>query len=548
MVSRLDIGLGTYGTMSFPPNSNNYVEFDCDGYKSFGLEGEVLFCRDKVIPLNQDGTLNETTDAQGNLPRVKANFELLGQKWLNFTLALTTDQLFAVKGLREVWWKAQDINLDFSETESPEVTFPEGYQHAFAEGNKPGPKWQGVHIGQLDATLDVVEKRGNGEKLKIATQRLIIDDTGLSVKATADNLLTLQEGRIGKWAFSVDTVGLELRQSSLVAARITGAVALPNKDKDTLGYVAQAAEGEGFLFSASLKKDKIIDWDSWDGKLTIAKNSALEIGKIASNQGWGVRTKLYGKLELGVKETSKFKVPDVVFEDFRLASFAPYLDLGPTGRFGIQDARVTLAGFSIEVRRLALIKDTNNNEDRFGIDVAGKLSLMGSSGGFGASSGVTLYGKPDLSGDLLRFAYDELKVNDIFLNVKIPGVQVAGGIRFFKKNDALNLNGAYGDGFQGLLAARFDGVPVGVAAAGMFGSVDDYRYWFVDAAVQLPIGGASIPLVGVLHCTGLGGGASWHMTRSDNPNEPVTIGFSNIPEELPPLGQTLSGISMAPDR
>ncbi|MEM9929148.1 MAG: hypothetical protein AAF840_04980, partial [Bacteroidota bacterium] len=548
LVSKLDIGLGTYGTMTFPPNSKNYVEFDCDGYKSFGLEGEMLFCRDKVIPLNQDGTLNETADAQGNLPRVKASFELQGQQWLNFTLSLTTDQLFAVKGLREIWWKAQDINLDFSETESPQVTFPEGYQHAFAEGNKPGPKWQGVHIAQLDATLDIIKKRQDGEKLKIATQNLIIDDTGLSVKAEATNLLTSQEGKIGKWAFSVDTVGLELKQSSLVAARVVGDVLLPTEDQDKLGYVAQAEEGKGFLFSAALLQDKVVDWDSWDGKLTIAKNSALEIGKIAANQGWGVRTKLYGKLELGVKETSKFKVPDVVFEDFRLASFSPYLDLGPTGRFGIQDARVSLSGFSIEVRRLALIKDTNNNQDRFGIDVSGKLSLMGSSAGFGASSGVTLYGKPDLSRELLRFAYDELKVNDMFLNVKIPGVQIAGGIRFFKKNDPVNPNGKFGDGFQGLISARFDGVPVGVSAAGMFGSVDDYRYWFVDAAVQLPIGGTSIPLVGVLHCTGLGGGASWHMTRSDNPNEPVTIDFSNIPDELPPLGQTLSGITMAPDQ
>ena len=556
LYSKLDIGLGSYGTMTFKENSNTFIEFDCEGYKGFSLDGEILFCRDKVMPLNDDGTLKEDPLPNGDMPRVKMEFDITGQSWLNMTLDLNSQEKFAVKGLRQVWWQTSGVHIDFSEevSDGTKVTFPEGYVHANANGRKPNPLWQGVYIKRLDATVDVFDKRPQGQEMRFLAEDLVIDNSGVTIKATGFGLLSLQQGKVGKWAISVDTAQFHMQQNTFVGAFVKGAVELPvnedNQTIDTLRYVGQADATEGFLFSATLMNPRVFEFTALKSQMTLMPNTHLRIAKTDAGK-YRIQTQLYGELKMGENNPDdKLKIPKIVFEDFRLASSKPFVDLGPTGRFGIQGAGVTLSGFSLEIRQLELFKadPLPNGMDQVGIDVAGALSLMAGSGGFAASGGVTVFTALDDTGPRLRLKYERLKVNDLFFNVKIPGVAIAGGVRFFEDNTP------YGDGFQGMIDARFDGIGLGVSAAGMFGSTDDdagekYRYWFVDAAVQLPIGSTSIPLVGVLHCTGLGGGASYHMTRSDNGQEgPPNVDFTQIPSTMPPIGQGLSGLTFVPDK
>ncbi|MEO0732494.1 MAG: fibronectin type III domain-containing protein, partial [Bacteroidota bacterium] len=328
LVSQLDIGLGTFGTLTLPTNSQTYVEFSCDGYEGFSLDGQVLFCRDKLIPVDATGELLEAPN------RVTADFQVEGTSWPNFLIQLDVDKRFAVKGLRDIYWLGDDIWVDFSEDDSPEVVFPDDYQHAFISGGQAQPQWRGVHVRTLDVTVDVLAKREDGTELGFTAQNLVVDDSGLTVKATARNVLTKEEGRIGKWKIGVDTVLLHLQQSAFKAARITGNLVLPTDDADEIGFVGQASSGGDFSFSATLEKDKKISWDMWDGELTLAQNTSFEILRSATT-GWDVQAKLYGRMNLGIEPTAKFTVPDIVFEDLRLASFQPYVDLGPSGRFSI---------------------------------------------------------------------------------------------------------------------------------------------------------------------------------------------------------------------
>ncbi|MEL7159984.1 MAG: fibronectin type III domain-containing protein, partial [Bacteroidota bacterium] len=535
LVSQLDIGLGTYGTMTLPTNSETYVEFSCEGYEGFSLDGQVLFCRDKLIPVDANGALLEAPN------RVTADFQIEGTQWPNFLIQLDVDKRFAVKGLRDIYWLGNDIWVDFSEDDSPEVVFPDDYQHAFISGGQAQPQWRGVHIRTLDVTVDVLAKREDGSELGFTAQNLVVDNSGLTVKATARNVLTKEEGRIGKWKIGVDTIMLHLQQSAFKAARIVGDLVLPTDDADEVGFVGQANSGLDFSFSATLEKEKKINWDMWDGELTLAPKTSFEILRSASS-GWDVRAKLYGRMNLGIEPTAKFTVPDIVFEDFRLASFRPYVDLGPGGRFGIEGAGVNLGGFGIEVKKLTLVRPADASTNEFGVDVAGKLSFMGGSGGFGAEAGTTLFGTVTEGTDGLDFAYDRLRVNDIFLATKIPGVMINGGVRFFDRND----HPTYGNGFQGLIDARFDGVGLGLKAAAQFGSMTDYRYWFVDAAALLKLGVSSIPLVGVIHLTGIGGGASYHMTRSDDNEVGQNVDFTQVSTSLPPIGTSITNINYVP--
>ena len=557
LVSQLDIGAGSYGTFTFPASADNFVTFDCGGYQSFELTGEMLFCRDKVVPLNDDGTLKEAASGQAadKAPRVTASLNLQGTDWLNFLTEVEVKDKFAVRSLRDVWWKADGrVIIDFSEdTSSVNMVLPEGYVSNYVgSGRKPTPRWEGVYLPSLDATVDVFEKRSAAEKMGFRTENLIIDDTGITVHASARDVLTLDEGKVGNWAVGVDSVDLHLFQNAWKSALLRGAVRLPTGKQDTLGYLAQASEDGAFSFGVSIASPRELSWDAWDGKMTVMPNSSLTIGRDDS-EGWFAQTRLYGKMELGIEPSARFTAPDVVFDDFRLATRSPHVSLGENGRFGITNAAVKVKGFGLEIEEFSLIdpgKHPQTQAERLGLRVKGKLSLMGGSGGFGVAGGVDVVGAYDTSNPAEeRLVYDTTKVNDMFLSVKAPGLFIAGGIKFFDESVG---NGAYGSGFQGLIDARFDGVGVGVSAAGMFGSMPpdrgDYRYWFVDAGLLLQMPTASVPIVGVLHLTGIGGGASYHMTRSDNPNKPVEVTFGAKPTAMPPLGQTLSGLTLTPDK
>ena len=557
LVSQLDIGAGSYGTFSFPAAADNFVTFDCGGYQSFELTGEMLFCRDKVVPLNADGTLKEAASGQAadKAPRVKAALNLQGTDWLNFLTEVEIKDKFAVRSLRDVWWEADGrVVIDFSEdTSSVSMVLPEGYVSNYVGGGrKPTARWEGVFIPALDATVDVFEKRNRNDKMGFRTENLIIDDTGITVHASARNVLALSEGRVGNWQVAVDSVDIKIFQNAWKSALLRGAVRLPTSKEDTLGYLAQASEDGAFEFGVSIASPREFSWEAWDGKMTVMPNSSLTIGRDQSD-GWFAQTRLYGKMELGIEPSAKFTAPDVVFDDFRLATRSPHVSLGENGRFGITNAAVKVKGFGLEIEEFSLFdpgKHAVTQAERLGLRVKGKLSLMGGEGGFGVAGGVDVIGAYDTSDpDDERLKYDTTKVNDMFLSVKAPGLFIAGGIKFFDESVG---NGAYGSGFQGLIDARFDGVGVGVTAAGMFGSMPpargDYRYWFVDAGLLLQMPTASVPIVGLLHLTGIGGGASYHMTRSDNPDKPVEVTFGAKPTTMPPLGQTLSGLTLTPDK
>ena len=558
LANQLDIGMGTYGTFSFVGGSENYVKFDCRGYKEFKLAGEVLFCRDKLIPLNPDGTAKEApaNQAAAKAPRVKANLSLQGSSWLNFVTEVGVQGKFAVKDLRDMWWEATgNVVIDFSEdTSSVNMVFPKNYiSNYVGGGNKPAPGWQGVFVPNIKGTLDILENRTRpDEKLSLQVRNFLIDDTGLTIHATGENLLSLPDGKVGNWSIAVDSADVYVLQNTWKTAALKGKVQLPTSAKDTLGYLAQASEGGYFSFAVEVTDTTKLSWDAWDGSMALRPNSEIEVGR-STEQGWYATAKLYGTLDLGIKESSKFKAPEVVFDDFRLATFSPYVSLGEGGRFGITNMEAKIKGFGIEIKEFSLVKPPkkpNSNFERLGIKINGKLGLMGEKGGFGVAGGCTVIGELDDSdSDDLDIVYDTTTVDDIFLSVKAPGLFIAGGIRFFDESKA---NGAYGSGFQGLVDARFDGVGIGVTAGGMFGSMPkskgDYRYWMVDAGLLLKMPTASVPIVGALHLTGIGGGASYHMTRSDrDPKKPVEVTFGKKPTEMPPLGTSLSGLTFVPN-
>src|SRR5690606_17542988 len=90
----------------------------------------------------------------------------------------------------------------------------------------------------------------------------------------------------------------------------------------------------------------------------------------------------------------------------------------------------------------------------------------------------------------------------------------------------------YGNGFNGTLAASFGGFSM--SATALFGSIDNFRYWYADALISKNV---AIATVGPIGLYGLGGGLYFKM-RQEIESGAIQSG----------IGISNSGLKYVPDK
>jgi len=96
----------------------------------------------------------------------------------------------------------------------------------------------------------------------------------------------------------------------------------------------------------------------------------------------------------------------------------------------------------------------------------------------------------------------------------------------------------FGNGFRGAISATFVKT-VQVEAVAQFGSVNGYRYWYVDASAIFESGITFGPVA----MYGIGGGAWYHMKAGDLPSS-----INGSPSPASAAGSSLSGLTFTPDQ
>jgi hypothetical protein len=67
--------------------------------------------------------------------------------------------------------------------------------------------WRGFYIRTFKLTLPKeISKRDTNERITVFAKNLLIDSRGLSGSCGVENVLTLKEGRMQKWAYSLDKI------------------------------------------------------------------------------------------------------------------------------------------------------------------------------------------------------------------------------------------------------------------------------------------------------------------------------------------------------
>ncbi len=538
--------------------NHSYVTIDCDGFKDFTLMAQVQFSRKLLEPINDEKyTVDDTIMPDGSKKRVSADFKIIVDDW-NDILAEVSLPKFQMTSFRGTVFEVNSAVFDFSDIRNvDDIQFPEDYEQ-YMIPNHP-EAWRGVYIKNLQVALPEQFKRKNTkERIKLKAEDFLVDGVGVSGKFSVNDILPLSEGVASGWQFSVDHIQAKISANSLTGASFKGKVILPitkppNTSKESKEDESEVANEEelskyGVGYQAVINpvnKEYILTtgsvgelrFDLWKAKAKITENSYVELK--VKDKDFRPKAILHGSMsiistkenndeEKEDKKTDVIDFPEVKFQDLNLQTEAPLISIGYLGYTG----KVAVGKFPVTVSELEL--RTTNETATLSFNVG--VNLMKDK--ITAEGGLGIVAKIRIKDDLQRWNYDKIKMDEIKVDADLGAIAIKGELALMN-NDPI-----YGNGFKGLVSAKFKSLgETEIKSNALFG-MTDFRYWYVDALVD----NLNIQTGTPFSIKGFGGGAYYRMKKlaiahqtgipsDDNGNSAEnSSGIKYTPDETSALG------------
>ncbi|MEZ4966670.1 MAG: hypothetical protein R2791_15615 [Saprospiraceae bacterium] len=542
----ISITLNNATKLNLLGNNNTYVSFDCDGFSGMSVDGEVEFCRNYIIPL-YPGTLAPKPETES----VKAHFLVQMPAWGEFVVELDVDP-FALTQHDSIKWLVQDLVFDFSSSITPGyIAFPPNYTSPFVQHNNgvttASGLWKGFYAAEISVTLPRQISTGSGADITVGAKDLIFDDRGLTGEVFASPLLTLCEGNLGGWAFSIDTFALQVTSNRLDGFKFNGLLNLPILTGASGGCALpseciryEAAVLPGNLYSFSVMPLGVYQADVWKASVIINPDSEIEIKY--QNGSFEAKAVLNGSVTIDGDLGQNFvaEIPGITFQNLVLRNNKPYFE---PGLWSVPNASagVGFGGFEITIDSIKMV-GVPNTDDRANLKFrAGIIIVEEDMGLLMVDGGFQLKGKLLVQNNRQRWVYDGLMIDDVYIDASFPGVdRVHGKLAFFGQDQP---HASLGRGFSGAVYVDFQGVDVELMALGVFGNTGAFKYFMIDALARFNPGVGA----GVLQLIGFGGGASYHMDIIGDLDTGLPPNISNVDPLAVALGSSLSGLVYAPD-
>ena len=511
LLENVDIPLGENMTMVVKgEESKTFVEWDCKGYKSMGLQGDIEFSRKMLLPEGADGKIIKDKNV-----KVKAGFETQIEGWDDLLVEVSISA-FQLKDLKDFSFLVNSAVFDYSElANSPSMVFPQAYQSSdFIDDDKK--MWKGFFLKDMIVKLPGNLSKDTVQRSTIEAHNMIIDNMGISGFFSAKNVIPKGEAEIGKWPFSLDEISTEIAKNQLVSCGFKGTIIVPPlSDTATLNYNAFIDLNNNYNFL--VETNDSLDMDMWAAKLHLNPNSYIDISVVDGK--FKPKAVLNGNLSV---KTKKIELADVDFEELTIKTDAPYIKAEKFS-FGSEFAQQKLGKFPIAVTDIGMV----NIDDRTGLKFNLKLNLVKeNTGGFTGETGLTLFAKSYEENNRQRWKYDGFEVSKIAIDIDGGAFKLKGSAEWYKEDPV------YGNGFSGNLEADFKALTK-VSVTALFGNINGMRYFYADAMVNLNKG---VPIFTGLNLYGMGGGIYHHMSQ---------LGWEE--KATGTIGKTASGIIYKPD-
>ncbi len=524
--------------------NQNYVEFDCNGFKSVNLKGAFVFSRDVLVPDESSGQY-QSTERPNNPSNVTATFQVNSTDWgsLMTTINFTPFMVPSLKGLS---FTVTDAIMDFSDVANPpNFQFPADYTHSFGSNIN---LWEGFFLREVKVKLFDELKTKNGRK-EITAQNLIIDKIGVSGMFGVTPLFNREEGTMDGWPFSVDSIGVIIVKNQLRGGAFKGEVNIPMFDKDTpckyRALVAQGTNG-GTDFIFNIQPGRNLKADVLAADVEIYKTSTLTIAVIDGK--FKPEALLHGHAD--IKGGDKLNIKALKFTNLHIISEAPYIKGGTWAltttngkadtKTGKDDGQNDIGKFPIVINRISF----THSQSMLRLGVEATLNLMNSSDkGFAATASVQVNGElvvteERVGEEMVRnqdWKFKGIQVSDILIEAQGGVYSIYGRLSLYD-NDKI-----YGNGFRGEVDATFTPGPK-IKAIAQFGSVNGLRYWYVDGSVMLPA-----PIGTGFGVYGFGGGMYYHMIlEQENKYEVDDFVNVNGAADKTSVGKSRSGARYVP--
>lgn len=519
-----DIPLGImdlkiYG-QSKPGAARTKVRFDCSGFIDMVVDAGIEFSKEVFVPEDPE------TGKQLENQTLFANFVTTLTSWSDLIVDISLPP-FQIKSFKGFGFEVSQLSFDFSDMNNPAgIIFPKEYPGLAPYGNFHA-LWQGIYMRQ--AVLRMPPELNKGKRVQILSRNLILDDAGLTGYFGAENLIALDDGDIGGWAFSLDQAGINFTCGSLTSAELAGKISLPiMKEGKSLAYAALIDQKGDFLFTASMPED--IDIPMFMAKMTVDRSSSIAITRV--NEKMSATALLNGQIDIGAKlgtvsenDTTDYQrqrkglsLSGLKFEKMMVSTSGPYFSPGCWSVEELGYKGSGLNGFAISLSDIAV---KENPDGGVGLGFKGRVNFSGDK--YCASASLTLWSERKLVNDKTRYKYRSAEIHEIYLKVDDNAISLEGYFAIFN-NDV-----KYGNGFAAKVTAKF--LFIGLSASAMFGEVDDFKYFYVDALADLS---RSPITAGAVAFYGFGGGAYSRMKQIANIGNPLAA-TQNAAGAKPPI-------------
>jgi len=472
--------------------SETFVEWDCDGFKQFQLDGSIVFSRDLLVPIDQSTSVLPTG-------QVEAAFSIAIGNW-NDLIASAAITPFQITSLKDFSFFVSELTIDFSDLRNPTgASFSSSYQSKFMI---PGyaELWRGAYLNGLEIYLPP-QFDGQTNRPKIRASRLWIDEVGLSGDFAGQYLLSLDDGggSMSGWPFSLDEFKVSLTANKLNYASFNGEILLPVTDANsTLKYTGFIDNSNTYFFNIATTDSLKIDL--WKARAELYESSFINVEVVDGR--FRPTAQLNGKLKIASASTDgpEINIPEISFEQLKIEDKAPFVTAGIFSP-ELTNKLPKLAGFNFDIDRLGLRKISDR---QIALELNSAILLTGQKGGaFVAEGDIEFLAITDDSDARQKLVFEGINVKKASLHIDNGSYKLDGQISHYTNNPT------FGNGFHGLIDAEFK-PGIGVKAQARFGELNGMRFWYADALAKFS---PAIPLVPGLEMSGFGGGASYHMKR-----------------------------------
>nr|MDA3879785.1 hypothetical protein [Prolixibacteraceae bacterium] len=511
-----------------PSDSGTYVMWDCTELSKMTIAADVAFPRTWLVP----------SDNPDPTSKVSAHFKARAKKhgsswqWMA-SAALDNCELADAEGYKI---QVNEMTYDWSDALNPTgMVFPEHYT-----GNKTA-NWKGFFIKRASVTLSDDFKTFENHSPTFAVDNLLIDELGFSGSLIGSNLIQYPKGDFGGWGASIDSLRVDMLSSSLQSGSMKGRLKMSIADsclfysgliaKDMVGSSDTHKRKIKYQFSVTPKDTFKVDMFG-NADFSLLKTSKIEMYNDEMNK-FKACADLSGSVTVkgNVGGLSKLNFKGIKFENFKVMSYESYFE---KGNWSMASPQHGMAGFPVSIDNINIV--TGSRDGGFGAGLQFDLTV-GLQEGANAISGTTklsIWGKMSSESGAQRFEFDGVELDSIGVDADLGAVIIDGGLTLYDSH------ATFGDGFHGAVTATFIDQAT-IEATAQFGSVNNYRYWYVDGKAMFSEG---VPVFSGLGIYGFGGGAWYHMRKT---GKAELSGESTLPDGSSIPGTTSSGLSYVPD-